>query len=273
MLPNLAAFSIATLMLLNTSFARSDILLGCNLLHTLGKYQEAFVQCQNEFGKGNPFAAEILSAMYKNGHGVNRSNDEADKWERAAKKRRIELLSDANSAFQSDDYQKAEQLFRPLAEHGDALAQGMLGWMSLNGKGVPQNYEEALKWYRMASEQGNVMAQSDLATLYITGQGVPQDYKEAIKWLLLAAEQGYTAAQLKLSTVYYLGLGVPQDYVTSYMWADIVAANSSDRKLQQSAINARDNVLAMVMTGIQVVIAKELAKGCTANNFKGCQRK
>lgn len=260
-------------MLLNTNSARGELLLSCSFLHFIGKYQEALVKCQNEFGKGNPFAAEVLSTMYKNGHGVNPSNAEADKWERAAEKRWIELLSDANSALQSDDYQKAEQLLRPLAEHGDAFAQGMLGWMSLNGKGVPQNYEEALKWYRMASEQGNVFAQTELGTLYLTGQGITQDYKEAIKWFLMAAEQGDAAAQLKLSAVYLLGLGVPQDYVTSYMWADIVAVNSSDSKLQLSAIGQRDNVLAMVMTGIQVVVAKALAKNCTANKFKKCQRK
>lgn len=270
MLPRHAVFSIATLILLNTSSARGDILFGCSFLHTLGKYQEALVRCQKEFGEGNPFAAEVLSTMYKNGHGVNPSNAEADKWERAAKNKRIKLLSDANSAFQSADYEKAEQLFRPLAEHGDALAQGVLGWMSFHGKGTPQNYEEALRWYRMASEQGNVLAQTDLGTIYLTGQGVPQDYKEAIKWLLMAAEQGSATAQLKLSGAYFLGLGVPQDYVKSYMWADIVAANSSDSKLQQEAISQRDNVLAMAMTGIQVFIAKELAKGCAANKFKGC---
>ena len=40
------------------------------------------------------------------------------------------------------------------AERGNAEAQYELGWMYVNGDGVPQNYRTAMKWYRLAAEQG-----------------------------------------------------------------------------------------------------------------------
>ena len=41
---------------------------------------------------------------------------------------------------------------------GAASAQYNLGFMYLNGQGVPQNYAEAAKWYRKAAVQGDVDA-------------------------------------------------------------------------------------------------------------------
>ena len=41
-----------------------------------------------------------------------------------------------------------------LAERGVASAQHSLGFMYVNGQGVPQNYELAVAWYRMAAASG-----------------------------------------------------------------------------------------------------------------------
>lgn len=91
------------------------------------------------------------------------------------------------SAFNRQDYVQASRVFIPLAERGNASAQGYLGFMFETGRGVPQNYTEAAMWYRRAAEQGDSLAQYSLGLLYDRGQGVPRDVVEASKWLNLAA--------------------------------------------------------------------------------------
>jgi TPR repeat protein len=100
------------------------------------------------------------------------------------------VSDDALAAYQRGDYAEAMQLWRPLAEQGNALAQYNLGVMYANGTGAPQDYVEAVRWYRMAAEQGFDYAQHNLGFMYANGEGVPQDYVLAHMWLNLAVAQG-----------------------------------------------------------------------------------
>lgn len=68
-------------------------------------------------------------------------------------------LSDAQSAYVASDYAKAAELFRPLAEQGNASAQSGLGLMYGLGQGVQKDYVEAEKWLRLAVEQRHVSRQ------------------------------------------------------------------------------------------------------------------
>ena len=76
-----------------------------------------------------------LALCYRNGEGVEQSNEEAAKW------------------------------YRFAAEQGDSIAQYNLGNCYENGEGVEQSYEEAEKWYRKAAEQGDSDAQEALTEL------------------------------------------------------------------------------------------------------------
>jgi uncharacterized protein len=90
------------------------------------------------------------------------------------------------SALKRQNYVAASQIFIPLAERGDPVAQAYLGYMFETGRGVPQNYTEAAMWYRRSAEQGDTSAQYSLGMLYDKGFGVPQDVVEANKWLNLS---------------------------------------------------------------------------------------
>lgn len=94
------------------------------------------------------------------------------------------------AAYQRGDYVTALREFKPLAEQGDAFAQGYLGAMYDKGKGVAQDFQEAVRWFRLASEQDLDGAQANLGIMYVRGTGVPQDYVLAYMWLNLAAAQG-----------------------------------------------------------------------------------
>jgi hypothetical protein len=71
-------------------------------------------------------------------------------------------LYEGVTAYNSGDYQKAFELWAPLALQGDHRAQYNLGMLYSNGKGVDQNEAEAIKWYQMAAEQGNKFAKMNL---------------------------------------------------------------------------------------------------------------
>ena len=98
---------------------------------------------------------------------------------------------DGIEAYQRGDYTTALQIFRSLAETGDARGQNGFGVMSEWGQGVPQDDAAAVKWYRMAADQGFSKAQVNLGGMYVTGRGVQQDYVEAAKWYRKAAKQGH----------------------------------------------------------------------------------
>ena len=55
---------------------------------------------------------------------------------------------DGVGAAKSGDFQKAFQIWKPLAEQGHVRAQFSLGVMCYNGKGVPEDNAKAVYWYR-----------------------------------------------------------------------------------------------------------------------------
>ena len=59
------------------------------------------------------------------------------------------------TAYHSGDYATALREWEPLAKQGYADAQGFLGFMYANGKGVPQDYIRAHMWWNLAASSGN----------------------------------------------------------------------------------------------------------------------
>ena len=100
------------------------------------------------------------------------------------------FLHDADSAYESGDYETARQKFTWLAERGHAGDQYALGTLYEDGLGVLLDYAEAVKWYRKSARQGDSRAQLRLARMYYLGRQVPQDKVLAYAWLSLAARQG-----------------------------------------------------------------------------------
>lgn len=133
-------------------------------------------------------------------------------------------LDDGLAASKAGDYARALEIWKPLAEKGDASAQYEIGGLYDVGHGVTLDYAEAAKWYRRAADQGLATAQDKLASMYTLAQGVPKDYGEAAKWYQLSAQQGLASAEHGLGILYSNGTGVPQDDVTAYVWFQRAAA-------------------------------------------------
>jgi uncharacterized protein len=90
-------------------------------------------------------------------------------------------LEDAADAYKRGDGATGLQLYRQLADRGNAQAQLTLGGMYERGDGVPLNYAEAVKWYRRAADQGDPIGQQNLGLMYDLGRGVPRNLLEALR--------------------------------------------------------------------------------------------
>ena len=101
-----------------------------------------------------------------------------------------DLLADGAAAYEAGDYSEAANIWRPLAEEGDALAQFNLGLLHETGRGVAEDPAEAASWYERAARQGMVRAQYNLALLHQVGRGVAQDVAQALFWLEVATRLG-----------------------------------------------------------------------------------
>ena len=163
---------------------------------------------------------------------------------------------DGRRAYRNGDYATALQIFRRLAERGNATAQDALGGMYARGEGVPQDKAEALRWFKMAEEErkgliaynktdfatalrifrpladrGQVVAEYTIGLMYANGQGVPQDYAEAMKWHRKAADQGEAKAQFSVGVMYFKGLGTAANRAEAFKWY-LRAANQGDPTAQ-----------------------------------------
>ena len=237
--------------------AQNDI----GVLYAKGQgLQQDYVNAARWFRKsadlGYPKAQHNLGVLYQAGRGVAQDPAEAGKWEkRAAAPRSIE---DGNAAYTNQDYPRALQIWRPLADQGKASAQNGLGLLYENGQGVPQDYAEAARWYRKAADQGNTIARHNLEAARarsleagraayqrgnvaeamrllrpLADQGnaraqaslgdvfattAPKDYTQAIIWYRKAADQGDRNGQTGLGMLYEYGNGVSQDYAEAAKW-------------------------------------------------------
>jgi TPR repeat protein len=122
-----------------------------------------------------------------------------------------DAITEGLGAYQLGDYERAYELWRPLAEQGNVRARFQLGLLFAEGQGVARNPVKAAFWFREAAQAGYAPAQHRLALMYYQGAGVPQDLSQAVAWWRLAGRQGSPEALFNLGGLNHLGQGLPQD--------------------------------------------------------------
>jgi len=133
-------------------------------------------------------------------------------------------LEDGSAAYREKDYAKAVELWQPLAERGDPMAQYYLGTLYAEGNGVAQDDEAAFKLFLRAANRGNAAAQYNVGASYAAGIGVKKSDADAAKWFQRAANQGWAFAMLNLGLLYAAGNGVPQDNIEAFKWLELAFA-------------------------------------------------
>ncbi len=141
----------------------------------------------------------------------------------------------------AQDYTGAMQVFRPLAEQGNAKARHMVGYLYENGMGVSSDLAEAARWYGLAADQGDAESQFALGYMHHYGRGVPQDYQAAARLYRAAAESGYALAQANYGFLLALGRGVPRD--------DREAVRQFQLSAAQGEAQGRNNLGTMLRDG------------------------
>ena len=123
-------------------------------------------------------------------------------------------------AWQAGEYAAAVDVWKPLAERGDADAAFNLGQAYRLGRGVPIDLAAAQRWFEQASRKGHLDAQATLGLLLFENG----NRTGGLRWLKQAAERGEPRALLVYGTALFNGDGIPADPVLAYAYISRAAA-------------------------------------------------
>lgn len=129
-----------------------------------------------------------------------------------------EEYKEAFSAYQVQDFDKAEAIWRKLAEQSDINALYALGVMELRGESDNANQEQAFRWFQQAASQGHVTAMFNVGVAFWGGSGTEQNREKALRWWQESANAGDSGAQFNLGLAYYIGEERPADLNLAAKW-------------------------------------------------------
>jgi TPR repeat protein len=150
----------------------------------------------------------------------------------------------------SPDQLKAAQWIRQAANQHEPLAQYWMGALYEHGDGVGADAAEAVRWYEAAAAQGNRKAMHALGVAYAQGMGTQKDYSAAARWFSKAAALGLVNSEFNLGVLYERGLGVTESLLDAYKWYAIAAAQGD----QESG--ARVDILKTQLSGDSLAAAE-----------------
>lgn len=133
---------------------------------------------------------------------------------------------EAFSAYQTQNFTAAENIWTDLANVGDADAQYAMGVMHLRQEASDSSLAAAFSWFDKAAKQGHATAMFNLGVAYWQGSGVPRDKKRALFLWQNAADKGDSGAQFNLGLVYYTGEERAPDLTRAKKWMSLAATQN-----------------------------------------------
>lgn len=155
-------------------------------------------------------------------------------------------------AWQKADYVAAANIWRPLAEAGDADAMFNLGQAYRLGRGVNANLGAAQTWFERAARKGHLDAQTTLGLLlFDNGNRIA-----GLRWLKSAAERGEPRALLIYGTALFNGDDIKRDPVLAYAYVSRAAAQGLSPA--KTTLAEMDKILPVEQRqqGVAIAIAK-----------------
>ncbi len=128
------------------------------------------------------------------------------------------LYESGISALDVQDYATAHELFKELADIGDAKAQYELGTIYLYGRGVEPDPNQSAQWYMLAAKSGLPEAQYSLGIAYSMGIGIQKNIDKAISWYTAAAKQKYLPAYLPLAEFLFKYAESEREFCNAFFW-------------------------------------------------------
>lgn len=126
------------------------------------------------------------------------------------------------------DEQQAVQWFKIAAEQGYSLALQHMGWAYGTGSGVESDPVESRRWFLRAAAAGDGTSQFMAGDMLLKGIGGPVDRQLGIHWLTKAAGNGVQLARAQLDQI------MPQVEFES-MVADVAREQGGEISLNQMA--------------------------------------
>ena len=160
-------------------------------------------------------------------------------------------------AWQNGLHQKAVDIWRPLAEAGNADAQFNLGQAYRLGRGVPVNLAAAQTWLGRAAAKGHVDAQTTIGLLLFDSG----NRADGLRWLRAAAEKGEPRAMLIYGTALFNGEEIERDPVLAYAYVSRSAAQGLAAAKATLADMDKVMPLAQRKQGVKLGMAKATSGG------------
>ena len=132
-----------------------------------------------------------------------------------------QLLQDAYSLYERQDFAGAADLLRQSAELGNPWAQIYYGGCLKQGSGVAADPAAAVEWYRKPRAWGRGEAQGALWRVSVSKANdlfAHQRYREAVEILKKTAEEGYSEAQACYAACLMNASGVNPDPFAAVAW-------------------------------------------------------
>ncbi len=118
------------------------------------------------------------------------------------------------AAYNCGDYVPAIQVFRAMAEQGNAKAQGLLGMMYRRGQGVTRNSARAFLWFSRAAATGDSRPKAQLREV---SQAMS---RSGLKLFLEIAAIG-VGETVKLAIPSFIVLVIGSDFCNSLLCDDV----------------------------------------------------
>jgi TPR repeat protein len=127
-------------------------------------------------------------------------------------------FQEAYTAYKSENYKKAFNIWLELAKKDIVGAQHNVADMYVAGQGVSKNNKEAVKWYKAAAENGLSRSARLLGSSYQFGYFTEINDKDSFAWYLKAAQLGDPVVQEWVGNMYEDGIGTQQSYEKALYW-------------------------------------------------------
>ena len=129
------------------------------------------------------------------------------------------MIEKAHEAYNKQDFKTALELYKQLAEDGNADAFTSLGYMYQTGQGTQIDEVNAVKYYTLGAEAKQPYALFNLAILYMNGLcGVKHDQFKAFELHMEAATREVPPAMYEVALMLERGLGCIQNYSEAAFW-------------------------------------------------------
>ncbi len=151
---------------------------------------QAFQWYMKSAEQGQPYASYSMAQMYDKGEYVSQSEENAQRYYKAALSGFLEL----ESKDQADD-----NLFYKM------------GTMYKNGLGTDIDMDKAINYFMRSAELNNINAKRTLALEYISGKHLELDIEKGLEMLTVCADRGDTLSCYKLGKIYFKGEIVYKD--------------------------------------------------------------